>query len=350
MQRKRINWIDLAKVICIWLLVVCHSGQRGMILTITHQFFMPAFFIISGILYRPKGVKNTLISFGFPILLFGTIYIVYYIGKMYLQWKHGALLYADAEALTFAEMCWGTAINWLKSFIFSSSPSVFRGYWFVATLLFLRLLYEVNVVRRYKVAIAVACILWCCAEPFLPVPSTLVSFRPYMVISCLPFFTIGILLTEYKVDVMKGSFEWKILISCIFFILTLIQGRPDMSLHQYGLTYAVFFINALLGSYILFDICANAPQNRKWLIHLSNGTLLILGTHGWICPYVKKILSLPVLHTSSPYLPLFVGIITLAICYPVIVWADKKYPLVLGKLRPKAVKIDSPNTKVADQK
>lgn len=52
----RLSYIDWAKVTCILLMICCHAGQKGLILDITYQFHMPLFFIISGVLFRPKGV------------------------------------------------------------------------------------------------------------------------------------------------------------------------------------------------------------------------------------------------------------------------------------------------------
>lgn len=78
-MQKRVSWIDWAKVICIWLMVSCHAGQKGMLLDLTYQFHMPAFMIISGLLFRPKGVLKELKSFGFPIVCFGVITQAYHL-------------------------------------------------------------------------------------------------------------------------------------------------------------------------------------------------------------------------------------------------------------------------------
>lgn len=77
MTKERVSWIDYAKVICIFLMVCCHAGQKGMILNMAYQFHMPAFFIISGMLFRPKGVWVTVKSFGVPILVFGSLNLLY---------------------------------------------------------------------------------------------------------------------------------------------------------------------------------------------------------------------------------------------------------------------------------
>ena len=73
----RLSWVDYAKVICIYLMIACHAGQKGLILDMTYQFHMPAFFIISGMLYRQKGFRKEILSFGVPILFCGMLSLGY---------------------------------------------------------------------------------------------------------------------------------------------------------------------------------------------------------------------------------------------------------------------------------
>jgi len=52
---ERIHYIDMAKGICISLMVLGHSYSReNMILQWLNSFHMPFFFIMSGFLYRAK--------------------------------------------------------------------------------------------------------------------------------------------------------------------------------------------------------------------------------------------------------------------------------------------------------
>lgn len=52
MERKneRIVWIDWAKSICIFLMVVGHWTQNDNVLLFIYSFHMPALFIVSGTL------------------------------------------------------------------------------------------------------------------------------------------------------------------------------------------------------------------------------------------------------------------------------------------------------------
>lgn len=188
---------------------------------------------------------------------------------------------------------------------------------------------EVEWVRDAKLWLALACVVWCCVEPYLQVPTEVKGFKPYHVVSCLPFFVVGMMIKEKKLDVMRGSFEIKLASFFIFFVITLLNGRPDLAGYMYGTSYGMFFLNALLGSWLLFNLCRLAPIGRYWLTSLATGTLLILGVHGWMYPIILSIFHH--LGWHHPYSPLLTGLLVLAICFPVIRYLESRCPLLLGK-------------------
>lgn len=60
-------WIDWVKTICIFLMVVGHAGVFKYERLFFYTFHMPAFFIISGYLYREHNWIKTLKSFMIPM-------------------------------------------------------------------------------------------------------------------------------------------------------------------------------------------------------------------------------------------------------------------------------------------
>ena len=63
---NRIVYLDSAKFICIFLMVVGHWTSNETILLYIYSFHMPALFVISGMLYKPKKWYKTILSFGIP--------------------------------------------------------------------------------------------------------------------------------------------------------------------------------------------------------------------------------------------------------------------------------------------
>jgi fucose 4-O-acetylase-like acetyltransferase len=52
MKKERISWIDWAKTILIFLMVSAHCNIHPYPQQFIHAFHMPAFFLISGYLFR----------------------------------------------------------------------------------------------------------------------------------------------------------------------------------------------------------------------------------------------------------------------------------------------------------
>ncbi|MBQ9888040.1 MAG: acyltransferase family protein [Bacteroidales bacterium] len=321
-MKKRITWIDWAKVLCIWLMVSCHAGQKGMVWNLTYQFHMPAFFIISGILFHPKGVGKELKALGIPVLLYS---LIQFLWKVFFGlYESGASEFLGEGGIS------RISNNMIKSFIMSSDISCFQGYWFVFTLLLIRLLMEWRFFRDRKYVFAIVFFLFCCIEPYLNIPVSIKHLKPYYLFSCLPFFVAGMGIKEKGIDIMTGKIEIKMVALLVFFILTQFQGRPDLSSYSYGINYSIFFLNAIIGSFLIFNFC-NLLPNRYWIQVLSTGTLLVLGLHSIIYPAVNT--AFVHLGIANSYLPLLTGIITLALLYPIIKISEYYFPILLGKSR-----------------
>lgn len=84
-SKKRENWIDWSKTILIWLMVLGHAGLNGIPRDFVYAFHMPAFFIISGYLYKPHTWFRTLKGFGMPIIFFSAINLCYVILRFELK-------------------------------------------------------------------------------------------------------------------------------------------------------------------------------------------------------------------------------------------------------------------------
>ncbi|WP_415313743.1 acyltransferase family protein [Clostridium perfringens] len=88
-QRKRLDYLDISKAFLIISVVMCHSPFENAYYL--YWFHMPAFFIISGMLYkRGMNIKEQAIKFFVPYAIFSLIdinfnYIMYYHGNFSLS-------------------------------------------------------------------------------------------------------------------------------------------------------------------------------------------------------------------------------------------------------------------------
>lgn len=125
----RENWIDWTKAILIWLMVLGHARLNGILLDFVYAFHMPAFFVISGYLYKPHNFIHTIKSFGIPIIFFSSINLLIVLMNMYRV----------GEPIVFLSILSRIIPPFYKNAC-ADDITLFRGVWFVVVLFLMRLL------------------------------------------------------------------------------------------------------------------------------------------------------------------------------------------------------------------
>ena len=77
MSVKRLAWVDCAKALLICFMCIGHSSAHELLKTCIYTFHMPAFFILSGYLYKPQTFKKRTLSLLIPIIFFGFINCIF---------------------------------------------------------------------------------------------------------------------------------------------------------------------------------------------------------------------------------------------------------------------------------
>ena len=104
----------------------------------------------------------------------------------------------------------------------------------------------------------------------------------------------------------------------------MINGYCSINSSDYGASYVLFFIEAVCATFLLFVISSYLPFSN-FITIFSKGTLLILGIH---IPMLKLLdMLLPTCFDIIIPLVVFMG------CYLPIKWLDKRFPILLGKVR-----------------
>lgn len=263
-------WIDWAKTLLIFMMVVCHAGLYGTPHQIIYTFHMPAFFIISGYLFRPHNWKSLLIRYCIPVLFFSFINLCYNLAFEYLR----------GNSINIAQYL----LDYIPPFYRYAphTPSLFPGIWFIEGLLCCQLLLGIPwIYRNYKV-VGCMCILFSSLQTFFIGNSELQYYYLFRIPAILPFLCLGIYI---KGKIQYSNIQYSILNKIIIIItltivilLSLLNGTIDMISNTFGINYIIFFINATIVSLLFFHVCACFCQ-KKYIEILSNGTLLILGTH-----------------------------------------------------------------------
>ena len=209
---------------------------------------------------------------------------------------------------------------------FGAGCCPFDGIWFLWTLLVLRCLCgdirRVDCLRKNYIPIAIVCVMYMCFESYLIRIDTM--FRGYYIgrtIPCLVFFSIGLWIKD-RLPSVQASYKSIVPMACFAFVLPLINGKSDIYGNQFGLSYAIFVINASLSTLLLIIITSRI-QTMKVVRIVSKGTLVVLGMHRPILQILNFLLP----NTLSPIFPF----ITIVVCYYIILLCERYCPILLGK-------------------
>ncbi len=316
MQEGKINgriiWIDWAKTICIFLMVVGHWTQNSILLLYIYSFHMPALFVVSGILFKPHPWKKTLLSFGIPIAFYSLINILFLLTIGELHFEN---LFTKDVFFRFFHYRYGL------------NQGFYCGDWFLWALLGLRLLFGdiglFSPLRKFYMFICIFVIAYMCLENYLIRIDTI--FRGWYIgrlVPSLPFFCLGFYIKDHCWKPKSISSPTLYLLGLIMALTPIINGYSSINSNNFGLSYAIFFIGSSLSSLFLFSTSRFLPKSN-FIASISNGTLFILGLH------------IPIMRTLEfifPSLHEFLPILVIPICYFPILLLEQKYPALLGKV------------------
>lgn len=277
---------------------------------------MPAFFIISGYLYKSHPWKQTIIAFTIPVIFFSLL-------NLFANLILGRIM---VDSLRFWDVI-VQIVNWRHGI-----NGLFKGLWFIWALVGLRLLFGdiawMKKMRMYHVPIAIAMIIYMTTEKYHADIDTL--FRGYYIgtiIPSLPFFSIGMFLKDKQWN--PNSIRPSILmipIILLYLLIPVTKNYCDIYNSNYGYSYLLAAVNAILFTFLLFWV-SNKLSASKIIQTISNGTLVVLGMHMPLL-YIFQSIFPDVLSFLFPF-------ITMAICYYTILLCDKYCPILLGRIKRK---------------
>ena len=325
--KQRVIWIDWAKAILIYLMVVGHCLPAPWQGTLIYAFHMPAFFMISGYLFHEHHWWKTMKSFVVPVAFFSMINFVIYLIPKLAKGTFSSVHLLEKVLVPF----WGPGSLPADDYII-----LFPGVWFIIALLLGRLLMGdlkmMSWVTKYWKQVFCILIMFLTLEPWLIPDNPLRSYKFYLVIPSLPFMLLGYGMKDwFKVDKIK---PWMALIGCAAFVaISLFYGRAEILKCQYGNYYILYFLNAVLGSVVFFYI--SSKFRRNYIIEIfSKGTLLILAFNIVLHSYISAAFTavgFGFIVNEKNLFPWFEALLIMLICYWPIKWMLNKYPVLLGK-------------------
>ena len=337
-ERKRIEWIDYAKVIGIWLVVLGHILNAGRPIeselhTLIYSFHMPFFFFVSGLLFSTKDM-----GFGaFAVSKIKSLIVPYILlNVLCLILSIPIYLYPDVFPTTNLH----TLTEDLPTLLDGEFGCVFAPpSWFLITLFFVMLIsYFVTKLNIWWQVLVVA----------LAIAMTYVAviYQFPLNIDTIPgafvFFIIGQMLKERVRDINMNGWLLLLLsisILIVYSCLALFNGPVQIN-HIFGRTSWLFWIVAMIGIgglYILANMKASLHTHththtaRQVLQLISGGTILILCLHETLINYtIDFFLVNHSFHIPLVMREIMLSIALVLICVPII-WVIRRYlPIMLG--------------------
>lgn len=326
-MKERIVWIDWAKAILIYLMVVGHCFPVAWENQLIYAFHMPAFFIISGYLYHPHKWTKTLRSFLVPILFFSSVnFLIYTLPKL-LKGSFSTVHLAERMLVPF----WGPGSLQEDEYIY-----LFPGVWFIFALLFCRLfmgdLSWFSWVRKYKYCVLVSLLVFLVVEPFLFPDNPLRPYKFYRFIPSFPFVLLGYCLKN-RMDLSRMSFPLVIVLMLLFVIISFWNGYTNILNYEFGHSYIVFWVNACIASIVLYRLCYVLKDNSR-VRFISTGTMLILALNiklKIIFNLLFARMGFGTIVTDYYIYPWILGLLIVIVCFWPIKWLLKYCPILLGK-------------------
>lgn len=313
---SRIAWVDWAKALAIFLVVVGHIGIESF-RPFVYAFHVPAFFVISGYLYKKVWWVQTFLSFAVPVLAFSVLWFL-----MSLVVTH----------FNFAE-------TWAKNtwFVYKLDDTrpMFTGLWFLEVLFVGRLLLGdggFDFIRKNYILFSIASIFLAVGIDAFSIELNWYITR---IIQCFPFMGLGIYLKESgMMSAFNPKAKWAICAAVgggiLFLYLIHINQWCDIMYNRYNSSFIVFFVNAVLGSLLLFYVCLFLKRSSIVEV-LSVGTLIILGCHTRIAAVGSSVIHK--FYDNEIFDGLVSPIISMLVSYFIIIMSQKYCPILLGKIK-----------------
>ncbi len=327
---RRIAWIDWAKVLLIYLMVVGHFHPPLVQSQFFYVFHMPAFFIISGYLYRPHDWRRTVVSLMTPVVIFSVFNLLFQI--LIAELKQGNFDSSNLLRRTLAPFVCGNADPNVDYII------LFMGAWFPIVLMLIRLLVGdikcFAVVFKNKVPVFFLVVVFMVTLPFwADMKGDICQSKPFLLFPSLPFFLLGSMLHNVEAHKFK---VWLYRLLPLFIVLYLLMavwnGRVGILNLNFGHNYFFFFVGAISGSALVFGACMLLPDN-KFVRTISIGTMLILGLHMDFYEILFPILNRMGIYTLVPdwVVVWIAAALTLVFAYWPIRLSMRHMPILLGK-------------------
>lgn len=320
-------WINVSKVIGAYLMILGHRHLVGELYTqLIFSFHMPLFFILSGMLYHHRPIKETfkrvLRSLLVPFAIMTLLWII---------WYFVLLIKNDIPISNIVPYAIGSIISPGNNYKMFHPLCAYL--WFIMALAIIKILTSLVHRKTLILIISMFCLL---IDVILIKYQIHLPFTLNSVLLAIPFFAIGYTFQEFFNR--KLSYDAEIGITLLGIISVLIigsfNGKVDINNNCFGNNIFLYLICGITGTMAVFSLsrllCVVIPKKFKVINVLSKGTLLVVGFSASLSSVylaICKYLTIPI---ELNIIGVIVGMMVLVSFYPVTLLADRYFPAIIG--------------------
>lgn len=332
MQEKvRINFIDIAKIIGMFFIVLGHILRGGIITTWLYSFHVPLFFFLSGLTfhYTNSNLKSFLCRRA------KTLLIPFFIWSLISICLYSLISPFLSIDISSHSRNLNPLLKMLLGYCDSNSPLWFLPCLFLSDFL---LWIVLNLKQKYGIyMLALACLislLSCFCWPLIT--EKVIFWNAQTALILLPFPIAGYLIRD-KLISLHCSFK-----EIIFSVLFLMVGGTVGTLANHQIGYLgcyygnplVFYFAAFLSVIGITYLCKILPR-RPLITYCGKNTIYVLVMHKFVitffmvCPIIKNYMTY-----NNPFICVITAIVTMVVCYFVgwILSFNKKLQVLFGKM------------------
>lgn len=333
----RVAWVDYAKAINIFLVIVGHTALPYEYRSVIYAFHIPLFFFLSGLFFDPEKyssyggfVKRRVLQLLVPYFLFNII--------TYLLWLFAGRFTGEdiSMEIPLLEPFWGILYGNTNGFFLHHNVPM----WFLACLFMTEILfYPVIKILDKKYTLLFAGVLVIAA--YLTSSKYLMSL-PWglnIVSVTLLFYACGFMLKKLAFAKQNLIIEIILFIlsgTGVYFIASL-NGKVEVSEAFYG-NYLFFLPGAFAGIVFMISLAKlmeRMSSNLGLFLFTGRNTLIIFALHLTAVSFVKAIsfyvLDLPVSIYHETSVCILYSLISLLLLLPVAYFIQKYLPVLAGK-------------------
>lgn len=338
-KKTRILWIDYAKLIGIYFVILGHLNLNSVSANvIINSFHMQLFFFLSGVCTKKESVisvlKKSARGLLIPYVSFQILCYPYWFAKSYFQ-KHIELNFINYVFKPFFGFLYGVVFDTKYSYM------VVGACWFLLALFFIRLISSL-IIRLPDYLQLISCFILVLIAMFLKHFSIMLPFSINISFLCVPIFLMGFYAKDWINDFMqKVSLKFKLVIVVILsfalFTLANMNGIFHVGDGAWGKSIYLYYINAILGGGGIVFFAGLIKKENRFLQFLSRNTIIIMIFELYVyAPFkvvIQKIMQVPV--GQQDYMPLWlaslVSLVSLVLCAIPCFIINKWFPFLIGK-------------------